>query len=139
MNRLARRAWLSLGILALVMTLLLFVPAGTLRWWQAWLYLAVFFGASALTTRELIHWDPALLERRMKGGPAAEKEPAQRIIMVFTSLGFVALLVVPALDHRFGWSSVPLPTQLLGQLLVAVGFYGIVLVYRENTYTSATI
>jgi len=83
--------------------------------------------------------DPALLERRMSGGPTAEKRPVQKFIMLWTSAGFIALLVVPALDWRFGWSSVPLHVILAGDLLVAVGFYGIFLVYRENTFTSATI
>jgi protein-S-isoprenylcysteine O-methyltransferase Ste14 len=55
------------------------------------------------------------------------------------SVAFVALLVVPALDRRFGWSSVPPFVVFSGDLLVAAGFYIIFLVYRENTYTSATI
>jgi protein-S-isoprenylcysteine O-methyltransferase Ste14 len=136
---LSTRAWLALGILAVVMSLLLFVPAGTLRYWPAWVYLSIFFGAATLTTIYLMREDPALLERRMSGGPTAEKRPVQKFIMLWTSAGFIALLVVPALDRRFGWSSVPLSIILAGDLLVAVGFYFIFLVYRENTFTSATI
>src|SRR5689334_17796199 len=101
------RAWLAVAVLAIVMGLLLFVPAGTVRYWQAWAYLAVFTGASVLTTVYLARHDRALLERRMSGGPTAEKRPAQKLIMLATSIGFIALLVVPALDHRFGWSAVP--------------------------------
>src|SRR5262245_14142708 len=67
--------------------------------------------------------DRALLARRMRGGPTFEKEGTQRIIMVFASLGFIALLVVPALDHRFGWSAVPIWAVVLGDILVVVGFY----------------
>ena len=63
----------------------------------------------------------------------------QRVIMTFTSLGFIAILVVPALDHRFGWSTVPDALVVLGELLVAIGFDFIFLVYRENTYTAATV
>ena len=136
---LAARAWLSLVALAIVMGAILFVPAGTINYWQAWLYLVVFIGASAFTTGDLAKRDPALLERRLRGGPTAEHEPAQRLIMVLASLCFVALLVVPALDHRFRWSGVPLPMVLAGDVLVALGFYGILGVYRENTYTAATI
>jgi len=133
------QAWLAILALAVVMGLLLFVPAGSLRYWHAWVYLAIFNGASILTTLDLMKRDPALLKRRMRGGPTAEKEATQRIIMVFTSLGFIALLVVPALDYRFGWSTVPVPVVLVGDLLVVIGFYFIVLVYRENTFTSATV
>jgi protein-S-isoprenylcysteine O-methyltransferase Ste14 len=121
------------------MGLLLFVPAGTVHYWQAWVYLSIFTGASVLTTLYLMRSDRALLERRMSGGPMAEKQPAQKLIMLCTSMGFIALLVVPALDHRFGWSAVPLGGVVAGDVLVAIGFYFISLVYRENTVTSATI
>src|SRR5262249_50789339 len=63
----------------------------------------------------------------------------QKMIMLFASLGFIALLVVPALDYRFGWSAVPPYTVIAGDIVVAVGFYIIFLVYKENTFTSATI
>ena len=83
--------------------------------------------------------DTALLERRMRGGPLAEKRPAQKRIMVFTSIGFLALLVVPALDYRCGWSVVPLAGVIAGNAFVAIGFFVIFLAYRENTFTAATI
>jgi protein-S-isoprenylcysteine O-methyltransferase Ste14 len=139
MSRLETRAWFSLFVLAAVMGLLLFVPAGTVRYWPAWGYLAIFFTASVATTLYLLRNDRALLERRMKGGPAAERRPVQRLIMLATSVGFAGLLVVPALDCRFGWSRVPLPLVVAGDVLVAVGFSLIARVYRENTFTSATI
>jgi protein-S-isoprenylcysteine O-methyltransferase Ste14 len=121
------------------MALLLFVPAGTNHYWQAWVYLAIFTSASALITLDLLRRDRALLERRMSGGPTAEKRPAQKLIMLCTSIGFIALLVVPAFDHRFGWSVVTLGVVVAGDILVAIGFYLISVVYRENTFTSATI
>ena len=139
MASLKARAWLALAALAVVLALLLFVPAGTTRYWQAWVYLLIFFGASLLTTVYLLKNDPALLERRMHGGPIAEKEPTQKVIMLFTSAGFIAMIVVPALDHRFGWSTVPLYGVVVGDILIAVGFYCIFRVYRVNTFTSATI
>jgi protein-S-isoprenylcysteine O-methyltransferase Ste14 len=139
MSNLESRAWLSLVVLAVVMSLLLFVPAGTIRYRQAWVYLSIFFVGAAGTTLFLARKDPALLERRLRGGPVAEKRATQRLVMLFTSLGFIALLMVPALDHRFGWSAVPLHVVLAGDVLVVVGFSLIVRVYRENTFASATI
>jgi protein-S-isoprenylcysteine O-methyltransferase Ste14 len=133
------RAWVRLAALALVMALLLFVPAGTVRYWQAWVYLALFFSLSAAITGDLMRRDPALLERRLKGGPTAEKRPLQRIIMLGASLGFVGLLVVPALDFRFRWSVVPVGGVLIGNALFVLGFGFIARVYRENPFTSATI
>jgi protein-S-isoprenylcysteine O-methyltransferase Ste14 len=139
MKSLNAKAWLALAVLAVVMGLSLFVPAGTVRYGHAWVYLSIFTGASVLTTVYLMRKDRALLERRMSGGPMAEKRPAQKFIMLCTSIGFMALLVVPGFDHRFGWSAVPLGVVLAGDVLVAIGFYLISLVYRENTFTSATI
>ena len=139
MDTLKKKALGALLVLLFVMAALLFVPAGTLRYWQAWMYLAVFFGASALITLYLAEHDPALLKRRLRGGPWAEKERAQKIIMVFTSIGFIGLIVVPALDFRFGWSAVPLWLVTAGDMLVAAGYSIIFLVYKENTFTSATI
>jgi protein-S-isoprenylcysteine O-methyltransferase Ste14 len=75
----------------------------------------------------------------MRGGPTAEKRPRQKIIMFFTSLAFAALMIVPALDRHAGWSDVPFAVVLIGDAMVVVGFYFIFLVYRENTFTSATI
>ena len=89
-------AWIWLLGLALVMGALIFGAAGDLRFWQGWAFLAVFFAASALITQYLIANDPALLQRRVKGGPTAETEPAQRLIMVFMSFGFVGLIVLGA-------------------------------------------
>ena len=138
-NNLNIKAWLGIVFLAIAMGLLLFVPAGTLHYWQAWAYLAVFFGASLLITFYLMKKDPALLKRRLSGGPTAEKEKTQKIIMFFTTIGFIALLVVPALDYRFMWSRVPLYMTIAGDLLTALGFYVIFLVYKENTFAFATI
>src|SRR5262249_16943439 len=92
-----------------------------------------------LTTLSLMRHDPALLARRMRAGPTAERQPAQRLIMLCTSIGFITLLIVPALDFRFRWSAVPLGGVVVGDLLVVIGFYAIPLVYRENTFPSAPI
>jgi protein-S-isoprenylcysteine O-methyltransferase Ste14 len=75
----------------------------------------------------------------MSGGPAAEKELTQKIIMSFTSLGFIGLLVVPALDHRFAWSHMPPYAALAGDALMGLGWLAIFFVFMENTFTSATI
>jgi protein-S-isoprenylcysteine O-methyltransferase Ste14 len=136
---LARRAWLSLVSLGAFMSVVLFGSAGTLRYREGWVYLVLFVGLSGAVTQDLLRRDPALLERRLEGGPQAERRPAQRLIMVVASLAFLSLLVVPGLDFRFGWTSVPLAGIVLGDLLFVVGFLFVGRVYRENSYTSATI
>ena len=101
------RLLLALTGLIAVMAALIFVPAGTVNYWQAWLFLACYLDASVIVAAWLVRNDRALLERRMRGGPFAEGERSQKIIMTITSIGFVALLVVPGLDRRFGWSQMP--------------------------------
>jgi protein-S-isoprenylcysteine O-methyltransferase Ste14 len=139
MNSLNVKAWLGLFFLAVVMGLVLFVTAGTVRYWQGWVFLAVFVGASFLIMVYLEKHDPALLQRRLAGGPTAEKETKQKIIMLFASIGFVGLLVVPPLDHRFGWSAAPLAAVIAGDVLVAIGFAIVFRVFKENAFTSARI
>ena len=139
MASLNKKAWIGSVFLAVAMGLLLFVPAGTLGYWQAWVYLGVFFGASSLITLHLMEKDPALLQRRLSSGPMAEKEKTQKIAMSFASMGFVASLVVPALDDRFLWSRVPLYAVMAGDLMSALCFYIMFLVLRENSFASGTI
>jgi protein-S-isoprenylcysteine O-methyltransferase Ste14 len=139
MKKLHLKAWLGLVITAIIMGLLLFLPAGTGRYWEAWVFLAVFFGTSLLVTIYLMRKSPALLERRLRGGPTAEKENTQKLIMFFNSIGFIALLVLSAIDHRFGWSAVPFYLVIAGDFLILTGFSIVFLVYKENPFSSATI
>jgi len=129
----------QLFALILVMGALILVPAGTFAYWQAWLSLACYFAASLVVSIWLIRNDPALLERRMRGGPFAEGERKQKIIMTITSVGFIALLVVPGFDRRFEWSDMPAIFAVLGDLLLLAGWAGILAVFRANSYAAATI
>jgi protein-S-isoprenylcysteine O-methyltransferase Ste14 len=139
MSSLHRRAFGGLAILVLVTGALLFAAAGTFDYWQACAFLAIYFTVSLAITLYLMKKDPALLARRMSGGPFAEKEPSQRIIMSFASIGFIGLLVLPGLDHRFGWSQMPANVAIAGDILVVLGWIGIFFVFRENSFSSATI
>jgi len=135
----SQRAWISLAVFALVLALLVFPPAGTLNYWQGWLYLAAVIGASAVVNARLILNDPDLLRRRMKGGPWAEARGAQRIIMSFASLGFIALVVAPALEFRWRGASVNAPIVVAADIAILLGFAVIDRVYRANTFAAATI
>lgn len=139
MNMLKIKVFGGLLFLLLVMAALLFIPAWTLDYWQASTFLAVYFASSLAISFYLMKKDPKLLERRMNGGPFAEKETTQKIIMSFTSLGFIGLVIVPALDHRFEWSHMPPYAALAGDVLVLLGWLAIFFVFKENTFASATI
>jgi protein-S-isoprenylcysteine O-methyltransferase Ste14 len=135
----ADRAWLWFAVVAAVYAMILFVGAGTLDYWRAWLFLAVVFGAMAAMTWDLVRRDPALLQRRVRGGPWAEDRPVQRIAMAVATAGYVALLLIPALDVRWQGARVPAPVSLLGDLVIAAGLFIVFLVFRENTFAASTI
>jgi protein-S-isoprenylcysteine O-methyltransferase Ste14 len=123
----------------IVFALLVFLPAGTLAYWQGWAFLATFSAASTALTLYMAVYDRKLLERRLRAGPIAEKETSQKIIMLFAMLGFVAFLVFPVLDHRFGWSPVPPSVSIAADALVALSFLFMFFVMRENSYAASTI
>ena len=129
------------GFLQLLVFLgaVLFLPSWTTHYWQAWVYLAIFAGASALITAYLWKHDPKLLERRVHAGPAEEKEKSQKWIQTLASIAFLGEMALPGLDHRFGWSHVSLAFTIAGEILVLLGFFVVFLVFRENSFTSATI
>lgn len=139
MQPLARQAIAGLVGLFLAMAMLLFGIAWTLDWWQAWLFLGIYFACAIALSLWMMRHDRALMERRMRGGPTAEKEPTQRLIMLLASLCFAALLIVPALDRHFGWSHLSAAEVLAGDFLQALGWFAIFFVFRENSYTSATV
>jgi protein-S-isoprenylcysteine O-methyltransferase Ste14 len=80
-----------------------------------------------------------LIEGRLKAGPSAEKEKKQKIIQTFASLFFILIIVVPALDHRFHWSDVPIQLVLVGDIFVLLGLLIVFLVFKENSYAAGVI
>ena len=133
------QATLSSVIGLAVFGLILFVPAGTLNYWQAWVFIAVFIVCTLVPSVYLAVKDPAALQRRMKAGPTAETRSVQKLVITGTILAVIAVLVISALDHRFGWSSVPTPIVIVGNILVAVGLVVAQLVVIQNSYAAATI
>jgi protein-S-isoprenylcysteine O-methyltransferase Ste14 len=125
------------GITALLAVI--FIPAGTIQYWQGWAYAAVVIVASGAYTVYLARHDPALLKRRTEAGIWHEKEPEQKIIVFFLFILFTALVVLAPLDFRFGWSSVPWYISVMGDALVAFSFYIFYLVSKVNTYAAANV
>jgi protein-S-isoprenylcysteine O-methyltransferase Ste14 len=139
MNALNRRAFSGLLKMMVFSSALIFVPAWTVDYWQGWICLLVFFVCVTGITLDLMKHDPALLERRMSAGAGAEKEKSQKTIQVFSSIAFIALFVVSALDHRFGWSPIPALLAIVGDLLIVLGFGFVFRVFRANSFTSGII
>ena len=133
--RLAASSLTGLAAFALI----LFGPAGTLDYWQAWVFLAVFAATSIVPTVHLARTNPAALRRRMRAGPRAEARTVQKVIVTASFLDLAALMAFSAFDHRMGWSAAPVWVCLLGDVLVAAGLGVAMLVIVQNGYAAATI
>jgi protein-S-isoprenylcysteine O-methyltransferase Ste14 len=119
---------------------MLFLPAGTFNYWQAWVFLVVVFALGTLIPSiYLLRTNPVALQRRMRGGPTAETRIMQKVVIAGLYLSLAAMVVVSALDHRFGWSSVPTAICVVGDVLVAVGLGVVTLVVIQNSYASAAV
>ena len=131
---------LASGLFSLVFFgVALFWPAGTFDYWQAWVFIGVFVAATLIPSCYLAVKDPAALRRRMHGGPTAETRLLQKIIVSAIIVSVLLVLVISALDHRFGWSNVPTPVVLVGDVLVAVGLVLAQLVVFQNSFAGGSI
>jgi protein-S-isoprenylcysteine O-methyltransferase Ste14 len=130
---------LVFGVVQLVVVgSLLFGPAGTFDYWQSWV-LVVLAISTWISGVFLLRADPARLQGRTSGGPTAETRTVQKLVIGGLWLSLATMLVVSALDHRFGWSAVPTALCLVGDVLVAVGLAVPVLVVTQNKYASTTV
>jgi protein-S-isoprenylcysteine O-methyltransferase Ste14 len=139
MNPMYRQALTSSVFGTLALMALIFVPAGTLLYWQGWAFVLVFVAITAVFTVWLAIHDPALMRRRMEAGPSYEQEPVQRTVVRFIMLGFILLIVVPALDNRFGWSRAPWYVVVAGDALVVLAFFCFYWVLRVNSFAASTV
>ncbi len=128
------------GVLGLAcFVAVVFLPAGTLRYWQGWLYLLVFAALATGFTVYLARCDKPLLERRLKAGPRHEQEPAQRIIVSLIIVAFFASIVLPVLDYRFGLSRVPAWVSLVGVAIIVASYTGMFWVIRTNSWAASNV
>ena len=126
-----------LGVIAL--GVVLFLPAWTLNYWQAWVFDILFMGLITITGIYFSIKDPALMERRKQAGPAAEQSTGQKFMISFAYLSLVGVLVFSAFDHRFGWSRMPAYISIIGAGLVVLANLIWFYVQKENTFVGATV
>jgi protein-S-isoprenylcysteine O-methyltransferase Ste14 len=127
----------AIGLVAFI--LMVFVPAGTFDYWRGWAFIAVFAAATLIPSVYLAVNNPDALRRRMQAGPGAESRPLQKVIIAVAFVSVVSMIVVSALDFRFGWSAVPAAVSVLGLVLVAAGLTVAMLVTIQNGYAAASI
>jgi protein-S-isoprenylcysteine O-methyltransferase Ste14 len=125
-------------VLAIVASVF-FLSAGSLNFKEAWIFLLAFALSSSMLGIYLFKKDKRHITNRLNVGNAAEKEKGQKIIQLFLNLFSVGLLVVPGLDHRFHWSTVPVSFAIIADILLVAAFLIVLLVFRENNYASNII
>ena len=136
-SRLALRATLVVPLI----TALMFAPAGSFRFWQAWVFIGLFAVFNIFFIGYFLPRDPGLVERRLKG---KEHRVEQKRFKVIWVLLWTAVLVLPGFDFRFGWSErlfggMPLWLSIAAQVLMACSWVLIFLVFRYNTFASAVV
>lgn len=116
--------------------LLLFIPAGTIYYWNGWLFIGLLFVPMFVLGVVLLIKAPDLLEKRLNN---KEKEDEQKVVVALSLLMFLAGFILSAVDFRFGWSNVPTVVVIVAAviLLIAYGLYAEVM--RENQYLSRTV
>jgi len=135
----ALQATMSSVLSLALMALALFWPAGTFDYWQAWIFFGIFVGLSVIYTVYAGLTNPAALRRRMNAGPQYETRPVQKVVIAGVGMAFFALLIVSALDRRFGWSHVPTVWVVVGNLLTWTGLAIAMVVITQNSYAAANI
>jgi protein-S-isoprenylcysteine O-methyltransferase Ste14 len=121
------------------MAAVLFLPAGSLRFWQAWLCAFVFISSSGAIGVYFSKHDPRLIERRMKAAPHAENESSQKLIICLLMGSFVVLLAFPGLDYRWHWPHVPVWLTTAANVGVALSFVLFFAVLKQNSYAASTV
>lgn len=117
----------------------IFLSAWSLRYWQGWLFWAVFSALVWWITLYFLKHDPHLIEGRMKAGSRNEQQTTQKIIQALAAILAAALIIIPGLDHHFGCSSLPVAIVLLADALVVLGFAIVFRVFKENSFAASTI
>ncbi len=120
----------------IVVGIILFLPAGSLRFWEAWIYCGVTFIPMFLAIAYFLKQDPGLLERRMK---LREKEKEQKTIIKIASIIFFIGFLIPGFDYRYDWSNVPVALVIASDIFVFLGYLLFLFVLKENSYASRTI
>lgn len=134
--RLKKRIAFRLVLFAVIFFLVLFLPAGSLRFWEAWAYFAVFLGATVFLTVYFFKQDPRFIERRLR---RREKIKEQKSIQTLNTVFSVAGFLISGFDYRFGLSHVPVNIVMLADVMVLSGYLVIFCVFKENVYASSII
>ena len=139
MNSLKRRVVTNWGARFLLLSTLLFVPANSLAFPRAWVFLAVYFLPQTWMLGYFLRTDPKFVERRLKMGPGAETRTRQKLVMVLVLVSTFVSVMIAGFDHRFGWSHVSVSVSIVANVIMLIGIGIQFRVFVENRFASATI
>lgn len=119
-----------------IMGLLFFLPAGTLKYWEGWVYMAVIAVPMIFFGVYMFKHNPKFLERRMR---VKEKREKQKLIVKLGILPFLLAFILPGFDRRFGWSDISIPVTIAGLAMVLLGYLVTLYVFKTNSYASRVV
>lgn len=135
-KQLAKKGLIRFGIGILLVMLLLFLPAGTLRYAGGWRFLFVLFVPMLLMGLVLLKKNPELLKKRLD---AKEKQGTQKAVVLLSLLMFVGGFILAGLDFRFDWVQLPRFVSRIAAVIFLIGYAMYAEVMRENAYLSRTV
>lgn len=125
---------LAFGIV--IMGAMFFWTAGTIRYWEAWLFLAIMFLPIISAVGYLLRHDPELLQRRMEN---REDRGQQKVFQVLGTVSWIGTYLIPGLDRRYGWSEVPIWVVVFSAVVMLAGYYLFFRTMLENRYAARTV
>lgn len=136
LNELNKKAILIFISAVIVISLALFLPAGTLDYWQGWVYMIIVLVPAVFVVSYFLKKDPEFLERRMK---YREKEVKQKKVIKWATILFVIGFLLPGFDRRFGWSNMPSEISIIADVFVFIGYIICFIAFKENSYAARTV
>jgi len=120
----------------ILMGMAFFLPARTLKYWAAWIYLGIVFSCATIVTIYFLKNDPGLLERRMR---TKENVKEQKLIIRLGWFLFLPTFIIPGFDKYYGWSHIPVYFIIISDILVLLGYLIVFRVFKENSYASRVV
>lgn len=136
LKKLKRKIFFVFPLAFIFLALMLFLPAGSLAYWQGWIFIAVILAPALFVTVYFLKRSPEFLERRLK---FKEKELKQKGIIRIASIIFFLGFLLAGFDYRFGWSAVPLWLVVASDAVIFAGYFLVFLAFKENPFAARTV
>ena len=120
----------------IIIALLLFIPAGSLDYFNAWLFIALLFVPMFVAGIVMFVKSPELLKRRLN---AKEEENEQKLVLLSSGIMFLLAFIIAGLNFRFVWFKLPSIAVIIASIIFLVGYAMYAEVLRENMYLSRTV